>query len=146
MTAPPPALPPDPAPGAAPSGPLVRGVDLDPQTRCVHWRTGLDVVALRLACCAPYWACRDCHDALADHPAVPVPREDADAPHVLCGVCRSTLTVRRYHAVLAADRPACPRCGAGFNPGCARHSHLYVEAAPPSPGGPAPDPVGEGAA
>lgn len=125
MTAPSSAPLPRPSGAAAADGPRVRGVDLDPQTRCAHWHTALDVVALRLACCEHYWACRDCHDALAGHPAVPVPRAGFDTPHVLCGACRAELTVREYRTAMAEDRPACPRCGTGFNPGCSRHDHLY---------------------
>ena len=47
----------------------MRGIDLDAQTRCAHDRSALDVVALRMRCCGNYYACRERHDALADHPA-----------------------------------------------------------------------------
>ena len=73
--------------------PLLRGVGLDAQTRCAHHATARDVVALRFACCSAYWSCHRCHTELADHPAVPVPADDFDRPHVLCGVCRTELSV-----------------------------------------------------
>ena len=57
--------------------PLLRGVGLDAQTRCAHYATARDVVALRFACCPAYWSCHRCHAELADHPAVPVPADDA---------------------------------------------------------------------
>ena len=56
--------------------PLLRGVGLDAQTRCAHYATARDVVALRFACCPAYWSCHRCHAELADHPAVPVPAGD----------------------------------------------------------------------
>ena len=34
--------------------PLLRGVGLDAQTRCAHYATARDVVALRFACCPAY--------------------------------------------------------------------------------------------
>ena len=102
-------------------GTPVLGLDLDPQTRCAHWRGPLDVVALKMRCCGAYYACRDCHDALADHAAQVWPRPEWKERAVLCGVCDAELTVSEY---LACD-DRCPRCAAGFNPGCRKHRGLY---------------------
>lgn len=101
--------------------PPVHGLDLDPQTRCVHWRSPLDIVAIRMRCCGAYYACRDCHDALADHAAQVWPRAEWDQAAILCGACGRELSVSAYLA--SEDR--CPSCGAGFNPGCKTHRHLY---------------------
>jgi len=103
--------------------PAVFGVDLDPQTRCAHWRSPLDIVAIKMRCCGAYYACHDCHAALADHPAAVWPRSEHDEQAVLCGACGSELTVAQYLACV--DR--CPACGAAFNPGCRLHRHLYFE-------------------
>jgi uncharacterized CHY-type Zn-finger protein len=101
--------------------PNVLGIELDPQTRCAHWRSPLDVIAIKMRCCGEYYACRQCHDELADHPARIWPPEEWDLPAILCGVCDSELTVRQY---LDCGN-ACPACQARFNPGCRNHSHLY---------------------
>ena len=99
----------------------VRGLDLDPQTRCAHWRSPLDVIAIRMRCCRTYYACRDCHDALAEHRAAVWPQAEWDQAAILCGVCGHELSVRDYlHC-----ESRCPDCGAGFNPGCHKHRHLY---------------------
>jgi uncharacterized CHY-type Zn-finger protein len=103
--------------------PPVRGLDLDPQTRCAHWHSALDIVALKLRCCGAYYACRDCHDALAGHPAQVWPRADWDAPAVLCGGCGAEMSVAQY---LACD-DRCPACAAPFNPGCKLHRPRYFE-------------------
>jgi uncharacterized CHY-type Zn-finger protein len=105
----------------------VGGIDLDAQTRCAHWRSPLDVIALKMRCCGDYYACRDCHDALAAHPAAVWPESEWDERAVLCGACGHELTVREY---LACDS-RCPRCGAAFNPGCHKHRHLYFAVAEP---------------
>ena len=109
-----------------PDRPIVHGLDLDPETRCAHWRGPLDVIAIKMRCCGRYYACRDCHDALADHPAAAWPRAEWDAPAVLCGACGTEMSVAAY---LACDNH-CPACGAASNPGCKLHRHLYFETGP----------------
>jgi len=99
----------------------LRGVAVDAETRCDHYATARDVVAIRFACCGVYYPCYRCHDALAGHEAERIPRAAFDDPGVLCGACGATLAVTAY---LAAD-DACPDCGAGFNPGCRRHRDRY---------------------
>jgi uncharacterized CHY-type Zn-finger protein len=101
--------------------PTAHGLDLDPQTRCAHWHGPLDVIALKMRCCGAYYACRECHDALAGHPARVWPKAEWDQPAVLCGACGTELSIRAYLACASQ----CPVCGAGFNPGCYMHRHLY---------------------
>jgi uncharacterized CHY-type Zn-finger protein len=101
----------------------VRGLDLDRETRCAHWHSPLDIVALKMRCCGAYYACRDCHDALADHPAQVWPKAERETLAVLCGSCGEELSIARY---LACD-DRCPVCAAPFNPGCKLHRHLYFE-------------------
>lgn len=99
----------------------VHGVGVDGETRCAHYATARDVIAIRFACCDRYYPCAACHAAVADHEPEPIPEAAFDAPGVLCGACGSTLTVREY---LGSDH-ACPDCGAAFNPGCAAHYDRY---------------------
>lgn len=106
--------------------PRVLGSLVDDQTRCVHYRTPLDVVAIRFRCCCEYYPCHLCHQEGAGHPAVQWPLEEQDAAAVLCGVCRAELAIRDYLAVTA-----CPRCAAPFNPGCRAHARLYFETTAP---------------
>ena len=101
--------------------PPVHGLDLDAETRCAHWRSPLDVIALKMWCCGTWYACRDCHDALADHPAQVIPRAAFGQPAVLCGACDTELSVDAY----LACESVCPACGSAFNPGCHKHRHLY---------------------
>ncbi|WP_308726731.1 CHY zinc finger protein [Clavibacter sp. VKM Ac-2542] len=99
---------------------VVRGPAIDAETRCIHYGSALDVVALRAPCCDAWYPCHLCHAAIADHPLEVIPRSAHHLPAALCGVCRATMSVPEY---LAAE--ACPSCGAAFNPGCAAHAHLY---------------------
>ena len=96
-----------------------------PETRCRHYAGPTDVIAIRFKCCATFYPCIDCHRALADHEPQVWPIAEHDEQAVLCGACGATLGIAEY---LNGDS-ACPRCGAGFNPGCKLHHHLYFETA-----------------
>jgi uncharacterized CHY-type Zn-finger protein len=102
-------------------GTPVHGIGLDAQTRCVHYNSALDIIAIKMHCCGLYYACRECHDVLADHPAEVIPKAEQDSPGVLCGACGRQLTVTEYFSC----ENICPACRAGFNPGCRNHYHLY---------------------
>lgn len=103
--------------------PRVHGVDVDAETRCAHWNSALDVIAIKFQCCRAWYACYKCHQALAGHDAETWPATEFDKQAVFCGMCKSQLAINEYLG--AASK--CPRCGAGFNPGCAKHYDLYFE-------------------
>jgi uncharacterized CHY-type Zn-finger protein len=102
-------------------GVAVYGEDVDRETRCAHYGTERDVVAIQFACCERFYPCHACHDAVADHEAAVWPRADFDQPAILCGACGARLAIEGY---LACD-DACPDCGHAFNPGCADHADRY---------------------
>ena len=106
------------------TGMRVLGPTVDDQTRCIHYRTDLDVIAIRFACCGEYYPCHLCHAETADHPAEQWPLDERDERAVLCGVCKHELTIAEYLLV-----EACPACGAAFNPGCRLHTELYFQVA-----------------
>ena len=103
--------------------PPVHGLELDPETRCAHWRSPLDIIAIKMRCCGRYYACHDCHQALEDHAVQVWPKAEWDQPAILCGACGHELSVRAY----LASGSACPACHAPFNPGCRNHHPLYFE-------------------
>ena len=107
-----------------PQAPDVRGIDLDPQTRCVHYHSPLDIVAIKMKCCGVYYACKDCHIALAGHAIAVWPRTEWRQRAILCGACKRELTIQEY---MQTDS-RCPDCGATFNPACVNHHHFYFEA------------------
>lgn len=100
----------------------VLGAAVDDQTRCVHYRGHLDVIAIRFHCCGEFYPCFRCHADTAGHAASVWPRAEFDTHAILCGVCRTTLSITEYQAT-----DACPSCGTGFNPGCALHYSLYFD-------------------
>lgn len=46
---------------------VVHGIELDALSRCAHYHSSLDIIAIRMACCGEYYACKQCHEALAGH-------------------------------------------------------------------------------
>lgn len=101
----------------------VRGVKVDRATRCAHYHSPVDIIAIKMACCGVYYACKDCHDALADHAIRVWPRALWNERAVLCGECGSELTIHEYMSC----GNVCPFCRANFNPGCRNHYHFYFE-------------------
>jgi uncharacterized CHY-type Zn-finger protein len=106
-----------------PQRPAVHGVDLDPQTRCRHWHGPTDILAIRFRCCNKYYACYDCHAALAGHPAEVWPAAEFDRKALLCGACGAEHSIATYLGCSAT----CPACGAAFNPRCSLHHHYYFQ-------------------
>lgn len=103
--------------------PHVSGIDLDCQTRCAHYNSTLDIIAIKMKCCGLYYACKDCHDALANHAIEVWLRDELDQLAVLCGACGTALSIRQY---LECSNE-CPACQARFNPGCRSHYHFYFQ-------------------
>ncbi|MBO3662448.1 CHY zinc finger protein [Microbacterium stercoris] len=99
---------------------VVHGRNVDAQTRCVHWHTELDVLAILFPCCDRWYPCHDCHADDAGHPAQPWSADAGDRHALLCGVCGGTTPIAQYRAT-----SRCGACGRDFNPGCRRHHHLY---------------------
>ncbi|MCU1545592.1 MAG: hypothetical protein JWP30_692 [Homoserinimonas sp.] len=100
----------------------VLGLVVDEQTRCVHYGTPLDVIAIKFACCGQFYPCHLCHSETADHNATQWPVRSRAEEAVLCGVCGHQLSIADY-----LDAAVCPGCTAAFNPGCKLHTNFYFE-------------------
>jgi len=100
--------------------PDVRGPVVDTETRCIHYATPLDVIAIKFPCCDEFYPCHLCHQEAAEHPAEQWPAESRDEQAILCGPCGQLLTIAEY-----AHTNACPACAAPFNPRCKLHWDLY---------------------
>jgi len=104
----------------------VIGVDLDAQTRCKHFHGPTDVIAIKMKCCGVYYACKDCHAELADHPMEAWPESEWEQKAILCGICRVELSILDYWQ----SGYRCPVCGTDFNPRCQSHHHYYFAQGP----------------
>lgn len=101
----------------------VKGKPVDEQTRCVHYQSALDIIAIKFKCCDTYYPCFFCHEETAGHKSVVWSATEFDTDAILCGVCKQQMTIREYFN----SHYQCPSCNAAFNPKCSNHNHLYFE-------------------
>lgn len=101
----------------------VKGKKTDLETRCEHYHSALDIIAIKFKCCNEYYPCFQCHEETAGHSPQVWLANEREEKAILCGHCKNELTIRQYFE----SRNQCPVCKALFNPGCAQHYHLYFE-------------------
>ncbi len=105
------------------SGIIVKGKVIDNQTRCSHYHTDLDIIALKFKCCNTYYPCYSCHAEDTDHQATTWEIVERDHKAILCGVCGNELTINEY----MGSNNICPNCQSLFNPNCKKHYDLYFK-------------------
>lgn len=101
----------------------IKGKIVDDETRCRHYHSPLDVIAIKFKCCNEYYPCFECHQESVSHEAKVWYREEWHVKAILCGVCKQELTIQEY----LNSNNLCPHCNAAFNPKCSLHHHLYFE-------------------
>jgi uncharacterized CHY-type Zn-finger protein len=99
------------------------GARVDEETRCAHYRTERDIIAIKFKCCGRWFPCYECHAEFAGHAVEVWRKSEFNEPVILCGGCGQRLTAREY----LDSESVCPRCSRAFNPGCVSHHHLYFE-------------------
>ena len=105
------------------AGNLILGHPVDAQTRCIHYQSSRDIIAVKFKCCQQYYPCFECHQETADHPARVWSKDEGDCKAILCGECGFELTINEYRS----SKDTCPSCQSAFNPNCSQHYHLYFE-------------------
>ena len=100
----------------------LKGALLDDETRCVHYHSPLDVVALQCYQCRTFYPCFECHNEQEDHAFKPWPKTAQQEQAILCGVCRTLHTIEAYQSMTH-----CTNCQAPFNPKCTLHAKHYFE-------------------
>ena len=101
----------------------VYGKLIDDNTRCVHYHSPLDVIAIKFKCCGEYYPCYQCHEETAGHAALAWNKDEWNTKAILCGVCKTEMSIEQY----LGSANQCPFCNASFNPNCSKHYHLYFE-------------------
>ena len=82
----------------------IYGLLVDNESRCQHYHTELDIVALKCFDCLKYYACYQCHDSLEEHSFRAYPCHLKQDKVLICGVYQ--------HA---------------FNLACSKHYDIYFE-------------------
>lgn len=99
----------------------VYGLLINENTGCLHHDSSLDVIAIKFKCCMRYYACYSCHLALADHPAERWHSDEFHRNAILCGQCRTEMTIQQY--ILCKNE--CLNCKSQFNSKCELHWDKY---------------------
>jgi uncharacterized CHY-type Zn-finger protein len=105
------------------AGIIVHGQLVDDNTRCVHYHSALDIIAIKFKCCGEYYPCYQCHEETAGHTALAWEKDEWGTNAIFCGACKSELTIEQY----MQSGNQCLYCSASFNPNCSKHYHLYFE-------------------
>ena len=101
----------------------IKGKLIDAQTRCVHYHSVLDIIAIKFKCCNEYYPCYECHAEEADHAAQVWNKTEYNTYAILCGNCQNEMSIAAY----LQSNNQCPHCNASFNPNCSKHYQLYFE-------------------
>lgn len=100
----------------------IKGFVIDDKTRCKHYHSVLDIVAIKFKCCDEFYPCYKCHNESTKHSPSRWNKSEFNEKAILCGNCKNLLTITQY-----INTKTCPFCKAGFNPNCKLHYDLYFE-------------------
>lgn len=100
--------------------PTLKGLIIDNYTRCEHYHSEIDIIAIKFKCCNTYYPCYQCHDHELTHDIDKWNTNELEYEKVvLCGNCKTELTFNEYIVNM------CKYCHAQFNPNCKLHYNLY---------------------
>lgn len=98
----------------------IYGLTVDNETRCIHYHSFVDIVAIKFACCQKFYPCYQCHDACENHGIGRWEPTQFNEHAIMCGICKTTLSIHDYMTT-----QHCPTCQHLFNAGCQKHYHIY---------------------
>jgi uncharacterized CHY-type Zn-finger protein len=101
----------------------VCGTDVDAETRCAHYHSEVDIIAIKFECCERWFPCFECHREHTAHAPEVWQISERDARAVLCGGCGYQLSITEYFECDST----CPKCRRRFNSRCSLHYNLYFE-------------------
>jgi len=65
----------------------VKGNDVDNETRCLHYHSEIDRIAIKFYCCDSYYPCFSCHEEAGCTTPKVWPVDQFDQKAILCGAC-----------------------------------------------------------
>ena len=93
------------------------------KTKCQHYNSDRDIIAIKLKCCQKFYSCILCHNAAEEHETMVWTVAEFDDKAIFCGNCESVLSIHNY----LSCNSTCPLCLAEFNPRCSNHYHYYFD-------------------
>ncbi len=102
---------------------IIKGKPIDDYSRCEHYHSLLDIIAVKFKCCNDYYCCVYCHTEGTDHAVQVWKKKEFTTRAILCGLCKNEMTINQY----LNGNNQCISCGSKFNPNCSKHHHFYFE-------------------
>ena len=96
---------------------------IDDETRCEHYNSTKDIIAVKMKCCGKYYACIKCHNKAEVHKPQVWNENEFETLAIICGQCKTEISINKY----LQCQNICPNCGSEFNEKCRNHYHLYFE-------------------
>lgn len=109
---------------------ILKGKLIDNQTRCEHYHSEKDIIAIKFKCCNTYYPCFECHQETTHHQPQTWKKEEFETLAILCGNCKTEISINSY----LKSEYHCPNCKAAFNSNCSKHYHLYFAVTRPEKG------------
>ncbi|HLQ82327.1 MAG TPA: CHY zinc finger protein [Pseudogracilibacillus sp.] len=100
----------------------INGKVIDDETRCEHYASKKDIIAIKFYCCEEYYPCYKCHEESVAHQIKAWPKEKFNEQAIFCGVCKSEFSIEAY-----LNQQTCPTCSSVFNENCRFHASIYFE-------------------
>ena len=69
---------------------------LDAETRCAHYHTEIDRIAIKFYCCDTIIPCYECHEETVVETEPSGQKKNSTKKAILCGACGHELTVEEY--------------------------------------------------
>ena len=98
----------------------IYGAVVDEETRCTHYHTEKDIIAIKFKCCNRYYPCYHCHEEHANHEIERWEKQEFSTLAILCGHCKTELAINEY-----MQTNQCPNCNSPFNERCGAHYPIY---------------------
>src|SRR5699024_8847876 len=95
---------------------------VDDESRCTHYHTPLDIIAIKFKCCNKFYSCYKCHNENENHEIIRWEKDEFDEQAIICGVCNQTRSTNDYML-----SEVCQHCSAIFNHRCKYHHHIYFK-------------------
>ena len=101
----------------------IKGTEVDAQTRCAHYKSEIDIIAIKFKCCDDWFPCYKCHAEHTNHAPEIWEENEREEKAIFCGNCGAQLSISEYFNCDST----CPKCESSFNPNCALHYDLYFQ-------------------
>src|SRR5699024_7970441 len=101
---------------------ILIGKLMDIETRCKSYVSVKDFMEIKFYRCNTFYTFFTGDREQVNHALGNCPKEKFNTKAILCGVCRTEMTIETY-----MNHNACPECGSVYNENCQLHYPIYFD-------------------